>query len=97
MAEATLNGRSKIELGLLAGILGVMWWGGWTAKGVEGSVAEVKDDMADVKSALKEVPTRFELQMLVKSTIGDETRDMREKIGSQDARISALEKAKDKP
>ncbi len=82
---------------MLTAIAGAIFWGGWNAAEVRVSVTSVNEDVKDMKQSLKEFPTRYELQTLVKSSINDETKDLREKFGNLDARIQAIEHAKEKP
>lgn len=90
--EVTINGRSRVELAMLGGIAVAMFWGGWYAKDVGRTADELKTQFSRIENRLDNFPTRFELQSLVKSSISDETKDVREKLGSLDARLQAVEK-----
>lgn len=97
MAEAVINGKSKVELAMLGGIAVAMFWGGWYAKDVGRTADELKSQFNRIESRLDNFPTRFELESLVKSGISAETKSLHEQFGNLDARIQAIERAKEKP
>lgn len=89
--ETVITGRSRVELGLMLGAVGAIFFGGWYARDVGRTADELTKQAARIESRLDNFPTRFELQSLVESKINSETKSLYEKFGNLDARLQAVE------